>query len=64
VTGIGDLPKQRDHAQFLQQHGVERDLIEAIENITQRVLCLDRLICMMIVSRCGFRTERDGRVME
>ena len=23
VAGIGDLPQQRDHAQFLQQHGVE-----------------------------------------
>src|SRR6185312_14078008 len=33
IAGIGHLAEQRDHAQFLEQHAVEGDLVEAIENV-------------------------------
>ena len=33
IAGVGDLPQQRNHAQFLQQNRIEGDLVEAIENV-------------------------------
>jgi hypothetical protein len=36
-AGIGDLAQQRDHAQLLQQHGVERDLVQPVEDVARRV---------------------------
>src|SRR5262245_4238520 len=46
MVGLRDLAQQRDHAQLLQQHGVERDLVEAIENVAggaRRAGALDRI---------------------
>ena len=36
VVGVGDLPQQRDHAQLLQQYGVERNLVDAVEDLARR----------------------------
>src|SRR5262250_972988 len=33
---VRDLPQQCDHAQLLQQRGVERDFVQPIENFTRR----------------------------
>src|SRR5262245_1235490 len=33
IVGLRDLAQQRDHAQLLQQHGVERDLVEPVEDV-------------------------------
>ena len=46
IAGVGDPPQQGDHAQFLDQHCVKRDLIEAIEDVAccaWRALALDRI---------------------
>src|SRR5690606_29782977 len=36
IARIGGFAEQRDHAQLLQQHGIERDLVETIEDIARR----------------------------
>ena len=33
MAGIGDLAHHRDHPQFLEQHRVERDLVETVEDV-------------------------------
>src|SRR5262245_11458397 len=46
IVGLRDLAQQRDHAQLLQQHGVERDLVEPVENVAggaRRARSLDRI---------------------
>src|SRR6516225_9094260 len=35
IAGVGDPPQQGDHAQFLEQHCVERDLIETIKDLAR-----------------------------
>src|SRR5215471_10644770 len=35
APGVRDLPQQRDHAQLLEQRGVERDLVQPIEDLTR-----------------------------
>src|SRR5262249_20270376 len=32
AAGVRDLPQQRDHAQLLEQRGVERDLVQPVED--------------------------------
>jgi hypothetical protein len=46
IAGIRDLPQQGDHPQFLQQYGVERYLVQAVEDVTGRTWdpwALDRI---------------------
>jgi hypothetical protein len=33
VAGIGDLAQERHHPQLLQHHGVERDLVQAVQDV-------------------------------
>jgi hypothetical protein len=33
---IGDLPQQRNHAQLLEQRGVERNFVQPVENFARR----------------------------
>src|ERR1051326_3112434 len=35
AAGVGDLAQQRDHAQLLEQRGVERDLVEPVEDLAR-----------------------------
>ena len=36
VSGIGDLPQQRDHAHFLHQRRIEGNLVEPVEDLARR----------------------------
>src|SRR5207344_3356744 len=36
IVAVCDLPQQGDHPQLLEQHGVERDLVEPVEDIAGR----------------------------
>src|SRR5262245_38296529 len=36
---VRDLPQQRDHAQFLEQRGVERDFVQAVEDFARGTRC-------------------------
>src|SRR6516162_10987009 len=46
ITRVGDLPRQRNHTQLLQQNGIEGDFVETIENFPsglRRTCALDRV---------------------
>src|SRR4051794_16947549 len=36
IVAVCDLPQQGDHPQLLQQHGIERDLVESVEDVAGR----------------------------
>ena len=36
VARIGDLPKERHHAQLLQENGIEGNLVQSVENLGGR----------------------------
>ena len=46
IARIGDLPKERHHAQLLQKNGIERHLVQPVENLrgrARRFVAFDRV---------------------
>src|SRR6476619_6011138 len=67
TAGVSDLPQQRDHPQLLEQRGVERDLLEPVEDVARRARRprpLDRIdLDEDRVAGAAFAYQRgDGRV--
>ena len=51
IIRLGDLAQHRDHAQLFQQHGIERHLVEPVENVTggaRQCRPLDRIGGVMV----------------
>src|SRR5271166_275688 len=65
VARIGDLPKHGDHAQLLQQDGVEGHLVQTVENLGRRArgpFTLDRVdLNKNGILRFAFPNERRDR---
>jgi hypothetical protein len=36
VARLRELPQQRDHAKLFEQHRIEGDLVQAVEDVTRR----------------------------
>src|SRR4029450_4822843 len=67
ASRIRYLPQQRDHAQLLEQRGVERNFVQPIENLARRSRSagpLDRINCdKQCVLRFALANEgRDCRI--
>ena len=63
VARIGDLPQQRHHAQLLQQHRVERHLVQAVEDVARRARrarALDRIDLRRGSCRCDLHSRTSG----
>jgi hypothetical protein len=46
IARIGDLPEERHHAQLLQENGIERHLVQPVENLrgrARRFVAIDRI---------------------
>ena len=46
MSGVGGLAQKRDHPQFLQERGIEGDLVEAVHDLlggARRARALDRI---------------------